>query len=521
MKIHLGYEIGTGTAIEIPLRHMAVTGQTQEAGKTTALEALISRSGLRALAFVTKRGEVGFGAGRRVLPYFKERADWEFVEAILEATMKQRMKFERAWIVKACRGTASLRDVRANVERLMSSSKRNMDQDLFMLLGEYLNKVVPLIESLPKARSIDLQPGLNVMDLHTYPEELQLLVISSTIRWIYEHASGVITVIPEAWKFIPQGRNTPVKVEVRKLAREGAAIKNYIWIDSQDMAGVEKEILRAAAVWLLGVQREPNEIRRALGAIPKGVNRPKEGDIPQLRLGEFFACWGTNVHRTYVQPAWMTDDVARSVASGHTTLHSATCPPPDNLPPWHEPKVEEIVCKPTEEDDMYRKLYEEARQEIKELQARIIELENKNLPAPFTPDPDRNNVAPAGYGAGADIEWLYNCVKERLVNEAPAILATVAHSKPEIEVHVERHTISMDTRNAKGRIAVLIADGAMASGKRPSEIIAAIAERGMGVTPQPRVSEALKELVELGFLLPADASGRYRAVEGVRTRIVE
>ena len=51
-------------AVEIPIRHMAVTGQTQEAGKTTALEALIARSGLRAVTFVTKRGEGSFAAGR-------------------------------------------------------------------------------------------------------------------------------------------------------------------------------------------------------------------------------------------------------------------------------------------------------------------------------------------------------------------------------------------------------------------------------------------------------------------------
>jgi len=34
---------------------LAVTGQTQQSGKTTTLEALISRSKLRALTFVTKR----------------------------------------------------------------------------------------------------------------------------------------------------------------------------------------------------------------------------------------------------------------------------------------------------------------------------------------------------------------------------------------------------------------------------------------------------------------------------------
>jgi type IV secretory pathway VirB4 component len=60
ISIHLGFEVPTGTAVEIPLRHMAVCGQTQEAGKTTALEALITRAGVRALTFITKRGEASF-----------------------------------------------------------------------------------------------------------------------------------------------------------------------------------------------------------------------------------------------------------------------------------------------------------------------------------------------------------------------------------------------------------------------------------------------------------------------------
>ena len=48
--IHLGYEIGTGKRVSIPLNHMAVIGQTQVSGKTTTLEALVDRSGLRAIA---------------------------------------------------------------------------------------------------------------------------------------------------------------------------------------------------------------------------------------------------------------------------------------------------------------------------------------------------------------------------------------------------------------------------------------------------------------------------------------
>jgi hypothetical protein len=105
-----GFEVGSGKPVAIPLRHMVVTGQTQQAGKTT-LEALISRASLPALAFVTKRGERSFDSARRVPPYFRERADSQFVASVLEATMRERLKFKRAWIMRASKGARTLANV--------------------------------------------------------------------------------------------------------------------------------------------------------------------------------------------------------------------------------------------------------------------------------------------------------------------------------------------------------------------------------------------------------------------------
>src|SRR5215469_15789180 len=70
--VHLGYEIGSGERVDVPVRHLAVTGQTQESGKTTTLEALITRSGLRAVAFITKRGERSFRVTNPVPAYFRQ-----------------------------------------------------------------------------------------------------------------------------------------------------------------------------------------------------------------------------------------------------------------------------------------------------------------------------------------------------------------------------------------------------------------------------------------------------------------
>src|SRR5437867_799864 len=100
MNIHLGYEVGTGKPVEIPLGHLCVTGQTQLSGKTTTLEALIDRSKLTAISFVTKRGEGRFENSHRIPPFFRQRADWQFVAGLLEATLREKLKFQRPWIMK-------------------------------------------------------------------------------------------------------------------------------------------------------------------------------------------------------------------------------------------------------------------------------------------------------------------------------------------------------------------------------------------------------------------------------------
>jgi hypothetical protein len=315
--VRLGYQVGTGDVVEIPVRHMCVTGQTQEAGKTTTLEALITRSGLRALTFVTKPGEGAFGSGHLTAPYFEEQLEhrWRFVAAILEAHLGERLKFERNWIEQASRGTKTLDEVRRQARTLSETSRGGMNQDQFRMLAVYLDELVPAIAGVQWAKAIALQPGVNVMDLETLSTSLQHLAIKSALEWVLKRERDVVVVIPEAWQFIPQGRNTPVKLATSAFARQGAARGNFLWLDSQDLGGVEKEILRNVAVWLLGVQREANEIKRTLESIPKPA-RPKAEDVMTLELGEFVACWGSHAIRTYVQPAGMPDAEARGRALG-------------------------------------------------------------------------------------------------------------------------------------------------------------------------------------------------------------
>jgi hypothetical protein len=489
--IHLGFELGTGKAVTIPVRHLCVTGQTQESGKTTALEALISRSGRRAIAFITKRGERSFESGRKILPYFKERADWEFIESVIEAIMRQKMKFERAWIVRACKGAHSLGDVRRNISQLMTKAKRSMDQDIYMLLGEYLDKVLPLIARLPKTDKIQLETGLNVMDLRTYPDELQMLIVASSMRWIHQEEKEVITILPEAWKFAPQGTNTPVKLETRKIAREGAGLKNYLWIDSQDIAGVDKEILRGAAVWLLGVQREANEIERALNSIPKGIKRPKEGDIPTLRLGQFFVCWGEHVKKVYVQPAWMSQSNAMQIAMGELRVEDFAAP----------------KLKASEEENVdYKAAYELARQEVEQLNIRIAELEAMIKPQIGSKTSKPTPAASSANGGGSQDE----------------VAMSLEVRKPVIDVTLRKYVIDANDETLFGRLALLLSEGFFDSAKKSEHINREFIERGWAAQtgrPVPKNLE-MSKLAEYGFIRIV-GQGSYQSVPGMKVNVKE
>lgn len=331
--IHLGFEVGTGQPVAIPLRHTGVTGQTQQSGKTTTLEGLITRSGLRAVAFVTKRGESSFHVMRNIDPYFRERTDWQFVQSILEATMSERLKFQRAWIMRLCRSEhtkketweapKTLADVQRNVETALLTA-RGINQSVYTELDEYLSMVIPQIERLPYSSALQLQAGVNVMDLTPYDFPLQALVVRSAIEWIHGQEHNTITVIPEAWKFTPKQRNTPVRLAAEELIREGGALKNFIWIDSQDLAGVADVLVRQIGVWILGVQRAKHEIERTLDNIPDDIHpRPKKADIMRLERGQFIACWEGSMFKVYVQPAWMTEAHAQAIARGEEDVDSA------------------------------------------------------------------------------------------------------------------------------------------------------------------------------------------------------
>ena len=318
-KILLGFETGTGVEVYMEAAHTVVTGMTQLSGKTTALEALVERGHVKAIAFLTKRGESGFQNQRLIQPYFKEQKkgaliDWQYVSAILEATMSEKMKFERSWIIKACKGAHSLGEVYTNIKSAQADARRALDESVYENLGAYFEIILPEMKRYVFANRLDLRQGFNVMDLVGMADEMQQLIMESVISYVLKHESNTVVVIPEAHKFIPQSKNTPVKATALRLIREGAAIGNFLWIDTQETTAVDKSLLKQVSNWIMGYQQEKNEVQNVRDNL--GKRNITDEDIMTLPLGHFMVSLQQEIHRVYILPSGIDPEMGRLVALG-------------------------------------------------------------------------------------------------------------------------------------------------------------------------------------------------------------
>lgn len=583
--VRIGFEVGSGDPVEIPLAHTFVTGQTQLSGKTTTLRALVERSGQRALGFITKRGEAL--EGRSIPPFLPREGEqpihWRQVETLMASALGQRnLKRERFQILNVARGARSLEQVQANARRLQAEAKRGSDSaQIYELLAEYLDLILPGMRELGAVDTLDLRTGLSVMDLSTVGPQLQAHVIGVTIARINHHESEVLTVLPEAWEFAPRGKSAPAKDEVMHMIRKGAApgVRNFLLCDSQDIAGVETVVRQGCSVWLLGAQRELNELRRTVQMITAGIKRPKAEDVATLELGQFYVCWGRHAVKTYVQPPWLDDAVAESVARGEVSTSLAIelgkvatvrraiargLMTPQQIRD-REDTVNEAEARALRDEN------QQLRTENQELRRRLEALEKGSHGRSAVHDDAamgsrRASAArePRADGAGGhtapvagdratppvgkmdlhdpptaavgdtrprkgdihpdfseETENLYQAFKARLIEELPgdARLMQVVLSRPELQVMVKREVVTVDGGSGDGWIGRLIAEGFFDEVKTGYSVFVELQRRGVKLA-KPSAYNWCDQMTRRGFLTKEGNQG-YRAVPGMKVNIVE
>ena len=344
-KVLLGFTFPAGEPYYLPLHHTGITGMSDLSGKTTASEAIHRRSEIvskdrKSLIFLTKRGEKTYANAFSISPYYKERFDWEYMRGLLEATMKERLKFETPWIVRISKQTQleiarqgksflapgeAVQVFRKILGSLLTDERhlKGIDRDMYTLLAAYIDKVLPTLLKVGHkfTSQLTLQPGMNVMNLTEWytQTEIQMLLIRSCMEKILTDMNNVTLGLPEAWKMLPQGRNTPVKLFFEQFIREGATNGNFLLVDAQDLGGVDKETLRQVSLWLIGKMMQFDEVKRLLAQIP-GAERLdiKAETIQKLTLGHFIVVNGieNTITQVYVWPHGVPQEMAIDVAKG-------------------------------------------------------------------------------------------------------------------------------------------------------------------------------------------------------------
>jgi hypothetical protein len=538
----LGYQIPSGEPVEIALDgHLCATGQTQKSGKTTMLEALLSRAPNPSLAFITKKNEGSFANCRRVAPFFRERADWKFVEALFEATLQEQVKWDRGWIMRVTRGARTLADVAANIQEAMKNA-RGKSADVYYKLNEYLNLVLPQLAKLPPSKFPALKPGISIMDLADFSIPVAALIIRSCIEVVGSTgATNTLVVIPESWKFISAKRSSPVKLAAEEFIRQAAASHSFLWLDSQDTASLSRDITRSVTIWIMGVQKDEHEVKRALSYITDSP-KPKPSEVMSLKVGQFYVSWADTMSKVYVQPAWMKSDVAIKIARGEhpvptdkpvgrmtkqpnlIELKDEGIPRPVAVLSRSATEVEWPIHLKEEDTNVdYKQMYEEAQAAIKVLQAQVRDLEtyapgkshapSGNEKPAHLAQPDRIALPPKPDGGGA----------QESVGQPNIPVIELSVDRPEIEVTVRRFTIKMSDDSLPGQLARLIWEGFFDNSKRLQDCYQEMRDRGwMAATgAPPPVGRELQRLIELGFIRRVGEKTYQIREGGVKVRVKE
>jgi len=512
-KILLGFEVKTGKPVQIGLHHLVVVGMTQLSGKTTTLEALISRSGLRAIAFKTKRGEAGFHAYNHIPPYYKARSDWQYVEGLVSVALGEKVRFEPAmrWsIMKACEGATDLKQVQGNARQLSLTVRAAIVKQALEKLVAYLSLVIPELEKWTFTDKISLASGVNVMDLEGMRIETQQLVIGSTIEYSFQNLENIVIIIPEAWEMLPEGRATPVKLVAEQFIRKGAAIGNYLWIDTQDIGGVSKVPLRQCDNWVMGRMREAHEVERILKQL-LGVKIPRE-EIQTLKLGHFFAVIGDKVKKVYVLPSGVPEIEGIRVAKGELAPETVRDKylmkkeSEEDLS-WKQP-VEKVMQRV----DIHAQAVEKLAKEYADMREKIGELTQK-----FIQKGDLDEFREALNKLGERVSSLKEALKGKPITlegkplEKPSGLEEIALHEKELIVNIihSEKPIEMTTDDVYGRLMLCAIKDLPKEGFDETQIGGAMAERGWRME-RILLALHLDKLNKVGRLLKISTQKPYK-----------
>lgn len=379
----LGYEVGTGAIVDVPVTHTVFSALTG-GGKTEAILRCIDeavQAGYDVLAIDAKSKPRDFdGLGHEVRPYISETTEPLLVLHMLESIAKVGLFSRFSTLLDACIDAKDLQEALDTLERIRDDRKRNpRKRDDAKILAYLMRRLVDQVREGNYATDITLSKGVNVMDVSNLPLGVQELVVDSVFRRLLEGKyRHTVVVLEEAINFIPQAEQTQFETSARKFIREGRSAQLYLWVSGQALTEMDIAVRKQMRIWVLGPQMEEREAEKFRKQVPmRGVTAE---EIQRLPTGHFIAAirrseeegGRVETKRLYAQPTWLPDELAIKIAKGQASLTDAM---------RFKQKPRPARAKGVDMDEQERKKYEERIESLEtdyeRTEQRRVELERQ------------------------------------------------------------------------------------------------------------------------------------------------
>jgi len=332
-SVAFGFIRSSGRPVVLGVKHMVISGITQGSGKTTLVRALALRSGARVVVFETKPfAKDWLPHGKQVPVLMHGTLDEVTLKELLEAEGQFGMKAEFPILIRSCDGAKDMYEVMARIRGRLyppppppgekPPKTDRHEKNALLILETLLKRILDQMQSIETSNKLEIKKGLNVIDISGLTEEAQQVAVKAVSDYLYERETNVIMVLDEAQKFVPENRRSAARHSVVRLIKEGGARKIWVWVASQALTAVSKEILKQTENYILGRQREFNECNRVLAQLPLPDQlKPSADTIQHLNLGYWLVAAGdAPVVEAYAWPTWCSAGTAKTAAMLGTTV---------------------------------------------------------------------------------------------------------------------------------------------------------------------------------------------------------
>ena len=320
IKIFLGYEVGTGASVSIPIFHTLVTGQTRLSGKTTLLKALSKRvvkEGFQILVLDSKSNFEDYATfGEKVPVCLRKTTDSLPLLELLESIFDRKISRYYPTLTNLVKDTENYSDIINNGEKM------KIDADSFIkgacdTIIDLLKRLEEQTLKIESTEELDLPYDINRMSINQFELAGQHLIANSVFTQALKNHPKLIIILDEANKFLPQRRKSACTDAVTMYVTQGGATENYLWLGTQFLATTSKDAMKAMPLKLLGRQDHTTEIGHARDLIPEDTKVLDKFDMMKLNLGHFiFVDTDSKVRTIYAVPEFANLEDCKRVAFG-------------------------------------------------------------------------------------------------------------------------------------------------------------------------------------------------------------